>query len=265
MKLQFDKYSVHGNDFLVFDNRESQISTQACCLFKKICARRTSVGADGVILISTEKPDFCVRFYNPDGNPALMCGNGSRAAVDFARKRKIIEHEAEFSVNNVAHRVKFGENQSIGIELHVEDIACKSYAFNYENRKYTGYLCDSGVPHIVFLDLDISDDAFLPFAQHIRCAPQWSPQGVNVNSVRLIDKNTITIKTYERGVEDFTLSCGTGAVASACVVEQEQAMLKPIKVRSEEGTLLITGSDNAHSLWLWGSVTKVYSGIIDDA
>ena len=261
MELHFDKYSALGNDFLVLDNRKGVVSETDCGLFKKLCERRTSVGADGVILITTDEPDFNAKFFNSDGQPASMCGNGARVAVECARSWDIISEEARFWVENIEHRAKINEDLSIGVEIHLKNTSIPSCNIEFRGKKYTGYLCDSGVPHIVFINIDVGNGELLQFVKSVRHASQFEPDGTNVNTIHISDKHTISIKTYERGVEDFTLACGTGAVASAYVGKQVAGLELPAYVQSHGGTLLVTESESPSTLWLWGAVEKVFSGV----
>ena len=261
MELHFDKYSALGNDFLVIDNRNGVVSETDYGLFKKLCERRTSVGADGVILITTEKPDFIARFFNSDGQPASMCGNGARVAVDCARRWSIISENVRFLVENIAHRAMINDDLSIGVEIHLKNTSVTSCNIEFNGKEYTGYLCDAGVPHIVFIDIDVGNGELLQFVKYVRNASQFEPDGTNVNTIHTSDKHTISIKTYERGVEDFTLACGTGAVASVYVGNQVADLELPVKVRSRGGTMLVTESESSGTLWLWGAVEKIFSGV----
>ena len=263
MTLQFDKYSAHGNDFIVIDNRNHTIKSNKE-LFHKLCQRRTSIGADGIILIDTDRPDFTAHFFNADGLPALMCGNGARAAVDFARRLGIITTKARFRVKGNVHEAEILNSSSIGVEIHNESPNIAKHRLMFHGKEYEGFFCDTGVPHLVFINADITVENTLEFARMVRNAPQFSPEGVNVNFIHISDKHNVSIKTYEKGVEDFTLSCGTGAVAAVCVGRNEAGFHLPVKVRSEGGTLRVTGGNNPNSLWIWGTVEKVYSGFIEN-
>lgn len=264
MTLQFDKYSAHGNDFIVIDNRKRTIQNNNNKLFHNLCQRRTSIGADGVILIDTDKADFTAHFFNADGLPALMCGNGARATVDYARRMGFITTKALFWVNGNVHNAKIRNNSSIGVEIHHKSLNITKHRLMFQGNVYDGFLCDSGVPHLVFINANIKVENTLEFARTIRNAPEFAPEGVNVNFVHILNEHNISIKTYEKGVEDFTLSCGTGAVAAVCIGRNEAGLHLPVNVHSEGGTLQVTGGNNPNSLWIWGAVEKVYSGVIEN-
>lgn len=263
MTLQFDKYSAHGNDFIVIDNRNHTIQNNNNKLFHTLCQRHTSIGADGVILIDTDKPDFSAHFFNADGLPALMCGNGARAAVDYARRLGIITTKGRFWVNGNVHDAEIRNNSSIGVEIHHKSLNITKHQLMFQGNEYDGFFCDTGVPHLVFINANITVEQILDFARMVRNAPEFAPVGVNVNFVHISDAHNISIKTYEKGVEDFTLSCGTGAAAAVCVGRNEALIHLPVNVHSEGGTLRVTEGNNPNSLWIWGTVEKVYSGIID--
>jgi diaminopimelate epimerase len=262
MKLQFEKYSAHGNDFIIIDNRKYKLPLKNEALFQKICTRRLSVGADGVILIDTEEPDFRAHFYNSDGKATSMCGNGSRAIVDYAHNTGIVVSRGTFWVWGKKHHFAI-EGNSIGGEIHIESPIIKPQTLHFDTDIYNGYICNTGVPHLVFITSGDIPEATIDFARKVRYAPIFSTEGINVNWVQIIDPHTITIRTYERGVEDFTLSCGTGAVAAVCVCREHSGIQLPVYVRSFGGTLRVEPGNTPNSLWIWGTVEHIYTGIMN--
>ena len=263
MKLEFEKYSAHGNDFIVIDNRVHHLLLDEVKLFQKLCKRRTSVGADGVILIDTDEPDFRAHFYNSDGNAMLMCGNGARIAVDFARHLGIITTQGTFRVRGKKHKGRI-DGSLIGAELYTESRNITQHIIRYNDREYTGYVCDTGVPHYIIIAEDDTPNPTIELARKIRYNPEFNPDGVNVSWVQVIDQHTILIRTYERGVEDFTLSCGTAAAAVAFIGMQQAWLDFPVFVRSLGGTLRVDSGDSPDSIWIWGTVDHIYTGTIAD-
>lgn len=264
MQMNFTKYSADGNDFIVFDNRDGLISPGNDALIRSLCSRRTSIGADGVILIDTDREDFSASFFNSDGLPASMCGNGARVAVHFAHDLGIVTNELRFWVNDTIHQAVINDNDIIGVEIFLNSHGISKKTVSYQDKTLEGYYCDTGVPHIVFLNSTIIESEYAEFARFVRNLPDYREHGVNVDIVETLGANDIRITTYERGVEDFTLSCGTGAVAAAWVGVEYGLVKLPLVVRSKGGSIEIRKEENPNSLWIWGSVVAVYSGEIMD-
>lgn len=264
MDLHFVKYSSHGNDFIVVDNRNHIFDPDRKNLIRNLCRRRTSIGADGIILIGTDRPDFTADFFNPDGFPALMCGNGSRAAVHFASRLEIIENEGNFWVQGKEHKAKINKDGDIGVEIHLKSINITEKVVSYREKDYTGFVCDTGVPHYVFVNLPFSREEFREFAIYTRNLPEFSKDGINVDMVTVKNAGKMEITTFERGVEGLTLSCGTGAVAAVWVGISEAGVHLPVQVQSAGGCIEVCKAGDPNSLWIWGNVSRVYSGIVRD-
>ncbi|MCH7782419.1 diaminopimelate epimerase [candidate division KSB1 bacterium] len=264
MDLHFVKYSSHGNDFIVVDNRNHIVEPDRKNLIRNLCGRRTSIGADGIILIGTDRDDFTADFFNPDGLPALMCGNGSRAAVHFARQLEIIGNEGVFWVQDKRHKAKIYNDGSIGVEIHLKSSNITEKVVSYREKDYTGFVCDTGVPHYVFINLPFCREEFREFAKYVRNLPEFSNDGINVDMVTVESAGKMVITTYERGVEGLTLSCGTGAVAAVWAGISEAGVKLPAHVQSAGGCIEVCKADDPNSLWIWGSVSHVYSGIVKD-
>jgi len=262
MDLHFIKYTSQGNDFIVIDNRNHIFDPDRKDLISNLCKRRISVGADGIILVGTDRPDFTAEFFNPDGLPALMCGNGSRAAVHFARQIEIIRNEGEFWVLGKMHKAMINKDELIGVEIHLISPNITKKIVSYREKNFTGFVCDTGVPHFVFMDLPFSRDEFREFALFIRKLQEFSNDGINVNMVALKNTGKMEITTFERGVEDLTLSCGTGAVAAVWTGISEEIVSLPVQVRSAGGCIEVCKANDPNSLWIWGNVSQAYSGIV---
>ncbi len=264
MKIDFKKYSAHGNDFLIIDNRNYKISGKNTDTFRRMCERRTSVGADGIILLDSAERDFRLQFFNSDGLSANMCGNGSRAGVHFANSLGLIPDNGIFVVNGRKHGAKLDKDGNIAVELFVESDGIDKYEYTYKSKTYTGYSCNTGVQHLVLFNDGIYDSAPLELANMIRYSPEFEPEGTNVSFLKMKDKDNIYIKTFEKGVEDYTLSCGTAAAAASLTAVTILGCSNPVNIHSRGGTLNVTKSPGANSLWIAGLVNCVYSGFVPD-
>jgi len=213
--MRFWKYQGTGNDFVILNNMEGQIEHFAETAIK-LCDRHFGVGSDGLIVIETaENADFKMIFYNPDGSQSF-CGNGSRCAVKFAHDQGIIkENLTRFISTDGEHHAQLLPGM---VELSMHDPSFLPIDFKYDNLPILALaLINTGSPHLVlFLEgkLNISGKEVREHGAKIRYSERFAKEGVNVNFVSIEETNRITIRTYERGVEDETLSCGTGVTAA---------------------------------------------------
>jgi diaminopimelate epimerase len=209
MNLQFSKYEGTGNDFILIDDRKLQFPISEK-LISKLCNRHFGIGADGILLVQhSEGYDFGMNYFNSDGSHATFCGNGGRCITAFANHLGIISNTCRFMAADGIHHATITENngQVMKVELSMQDPVIYSQANNF------CYL-NSGTFHVVkFVDnpdnIDIIEDG-----REIRYDARFEPDGTNVNFARLLKKE-LYVRTYEKGVEDETLSCGTGVTASA--------------------------------------------------
>jgi diaminopimelate epimerase len=207
MEIQFNKYQGTGNDFVIIDDRSNSIELTREQI-AQICDRRFGIGADGLMLLRT-KPDydFEMVYYNSDGNESTMCGNGGRCIVAFAKKHGVIEDSAKFWAIDGEH---FADVNDGNVALGMIDV-------NEVNSVDSDFELFTGSPHyVVFKNKNVSNNSdFVSESKAIRNNNNYKKEGINVNHVTKLDGNAITMRTYERGVEDETFSCGTGAVAAA--------------------------------------------------
>ena len=253
MKIDFNKYEGTGNDFIVIDNRNlSFISDRK--LISAMCHRRFGIGADGLILIEPEPgAHFRMRYFNADGGEGSMCGNGGRCAARFAFMHGIAPSQMEFIAFDGKHQA-FVAGDSVTITL--KDVS------KIEHDGNTCFL-NTGSPHYVeFLNqLDNSDIVLR--GREIRYSSRFEPGGTNVNFVKA-ENDRIVVRTYERGVEDETLSCGTGVTASAiAAVVTGHFDSIPVKVQTLGGELMVdfmVRGGSATDIRLTGSATFVFSG-----
>ena len=205
--MNFSKYQGTGNDFILIDNRNQNFAASNTDFIKKICDRRYGIGADGLILLENETGfDFKMVYFNSDGNQSSMCGNGGRCLVSFAKQLGIIFDKAVFSAVDGSH---FATISDIGIvSLQMKNVS----KVNIENDYI---FLNTGSPHHVELVDDLENYNVKAEGRKIRYSDLYGNEGSNINFVNQIAQNHFAIRTYERGVEDETLSCGTGATAVA--------------------------------------------------
>lgn len=260
MNLEFSKYHGTGNDFIMLDSRNNVVQNLSAEKIAQLCDRHLGIGADGLIILKeSEQYAFKMEYYNADGNLASMCGNGGRCAVEFARACGWIENTCAFEAADGLHRASVLPDGRIRLELRdVQNI----------KKLERGYFLDTGSPHlIIFTDnadhVDVFNDG-----RKLRYSDAY-PDGTNVNFVEIL-KDGIKVRTYERGVENETLSCGTGVTAAAIASSMNsQGNKLQVKVISLGGELLVEflkndDNTNFNEIYLTGSVTKVFEGNIAD-
>jgi diaminopimelate epimerase len=239
MKIPFMKMSGSGNDFILIDHREPFLKEDGLKDFiRKVCRRRISVGADGIILIErSQKADFKWRFYNADGSEAEMCGNGGRCAARFACLKGIAGPSLKFetlagilSAQVNGERVRLEMTNPFGLKLD------QSIIIDGEEKILSSI--NTGVPHAVLFVEDLEGLDTLRLGRAIRYHSFFAPSGTNADFVRLEKNSQLSVRTYERGVEDETLACGTGVVASALVAAFKGMVQSPVSVRTKGGEVL---------------------------
>lgn len=265
--MRFTKMNGAGNDFVIIDNRAGDVCLNAAQIVR-ICDRHRGVGADGILLLekSTNGADFRMRYYNADGGEAEMCGNGARCFARFAKKtagaRDKISFEtpagviaAELSGEVVTLQMSEPKDLRLSIELVVD------------RRKESGHFINSGVPHVVVPVSRVDDVDVRLRGVSIRNHKMFSPKGANVNFVEKRNRKKIAVRTYERGVEDETLACGTGVVASALVFAATEDVDGPISVLVRGGSELSVGfrreGQNFRQVTLTGPAEFVFEGTIE--
>ena len=236
MKIHFSKYQATGNDFVLIDNRSGKYAFSTDQI-KNICDRRFGVGADGLMLIEKHpSAHFNLRYFNSDGTQSL-CGNGSRAAVNMAASLGLVNGKARFEAFDGLHDADI---QADGIvRLRMNDVR--------EVLKAGGdYFINTGSPHIVRFVEDVKSYPVFEEGRKIRYGDSFKPGGTNVNFVQILGQNTIFVRTYERGVENETLSCGTGVTAAALAASFEH-MTSPVSVKTLGGDLKVEFHASASS------------------
>jgi diaminopimelate epimerase len=259
VKIHFTKYQGTGNDFIVVDNREMKYRLQTSQIVA-LCDRHFGIGSDGLIMIEPpqkEGEDFYMNFYNPDGSSSF-CGNGSRCAVHFASSLGIIESNCRFSAIDGPHEAYL--NQSIiGVKMkNVHEIIQKG--------EHSFYL-NTGSPHYVALVSSVEKLDLVQAALPVRHHEDFAPGGINVNFIEKLSAQDIRMRTFERGVEAETLSCGTGVTAAALVFAKMNNLHEEIRVETRGGELSVSFEVNDHNeffnIFLKGPAKSVFSGVID--
>jgi diaminopimelate epimerase len=256
MYIPFYKYQGTGNDFIIVDNRGGILATYAADLVQRLCHRHFGIGADGFIAIQNRYGyDFEMIYHNADGSQSL-CGNGSRCAVHLAKHLGIIDQEACLFTTDGPHQAHIKEGL---IHLSLRDV---SEIETLQN----GYLLNTGSPHYVQQVDDWEHLDVYKAGKEIRYAPPFQKEGVNVNFVRLQEDNKIAVRTYERGVEEETLSCGTGAVAAA-LIAATRGYVSPVTIYTQGGVLQVSFTKELphhfQDIYLIGPASMVFRGEID--
>lgn len=264
---EFFKLSGCGNDFVIIDNLDGAIQNpQVPAQVARLCRRRTSIGADGLILIERSKSaDFSWRFFNSDGSEVEMCGNGGRCAARFAYMNGIAGSSMSFETKAGLIHASVFDSRRVKLEMTDPFDFNLDYELDMNESSLIVSHVNTGVPHVVaFLDY-LETYPVLEKGREIRCHNRYKPAGANANFVRIISRSEMEVRTYERGVEDETLACGTGAVAAAVIAAKKGLAYSPVSVRTRGGeTLLIHFStDNGiGEVFLEGDVRFIYKGRI---
>lgn len=239
MKIPFVKMSGSGNDFILIDHRKPFIDEKHMKTFvQKVCQRRISVGADGLIFVEpSEKADFKWRFFNADGSEAEMCGNGGRCVARFATLKGIAGSNLTFetlagilSAQVNGKRVKLEMTRPHSLKL--------DESLLIEGQLVTLSSINTGVPHAVEFVEDLEGIHVIQRGRAIRYHPHYAPAGTNANFVRPDTNFQLSVRTYERGVEDETLACGTGTVASVLIAAFKGMVQSPVSVKTRGGEIL---------------------------
>ncbi len=261
--IEFWKMNGSGNDFILIDNRDGKVAEEEMGhLVERICRRRESVGADGLIFVThSDRYDFAWKYFNADGGEVEMCGNGGRCVARFAHLKGITGPNMTFET--MAGPVSAEVKGRIVKVLMPDPSGLKTdVAFSREPGWLSVDFINTGVPHLVVQLEDLSEHPVVEQGRVIRYHPTFSPEGTNADFIRVLSPDLLEIRTYERGVEDETLACGTGAIASALVASAKGMVHSPVKVRTRGGEELRIffqkQGDKFSQVWLEGSTSVVY-------
>lgn len=259
-QIPFYKYQGTGNDFVLIDNRGSgHIQGRDTALIAKLCDRRFGIGADGLILLQERQGyDFEMVYFNADGRESSMCGNGGRCITAFAKHIGVISESAHFLAIDGPHDAFIDVDD--WVELKMSDVTEVESGDDY-------FLLDTGSPHYIIFVEDLDDINVLENGKAIRYSKRFREEGVNVNFVEK-KRSGIMVATYERGVEDETLSCGTGVTAAAIAyyLQAPETANRDVSISSKGGRLKVrlqpTDEGGFQNIWLGGSAEQVFSGTI---
>jgi len=257
MTQTFYKFQGTGNDFIFIDNRQELFNKNNTKLIAHLCNRRFGIGADGLILLENDDTsDFKMVYFNANGKQSTMCGNGGRCIVAFAAMLKLIKDKTIFKAIDGLHEATIKNGF---VKLKMQDVT-KVEAYD----KHT--FLNTGSPHHVTLVKDFKHFDVTTHGSKIRYGAPYTREGTNVNFVEQISTNTFAVRTYERGVEDETLSCGTGVTAVAIAMHARgKTKESEVVLNVEGGTLSVSfqKADNLYrNIWLQGPATLVFKGEI---
>ena len=253
MLIEFYKYQGTGNDFIMIDDRNNLFDHNDSALISALCERRMGIGADGLILLRNhDKYDFEMIYFNSDGYISSMCGNGGRCIVSFASLLDIIKNEAIFMAIDGIHKAKIIDGE---VSLNMKNV---DVIDNLSDAIYV----NTGSPHYVKLTNHLSSLDVNSEGKKIRNLPRFKKEGVNVNFVNC--EKDIFVRTYERGVEAETLSCGTGAVATAIALHYTNYYKEEnFHIHTTGGELVVSFEEyrgKYQNIWLTGGVDIVFVG-----
>lgn len=261
MNIHFYKYQGTGNDFIMIDDREKSFPASDTDLITRLCDRRFGIGADGLILLQPHPTsDFYMQYFNSDGRESSMCGNGGRCIVAFARFLKVIHQHTRFTAIDGLHEATIHQER---VELKMSNVQ------TIERRSENTFVLDTGSPHYIeFRNDDIDSIDIVTPARSVRYNTEFKANGINVNFVNALGPDSIHIRTYERGVEDETLSCGTGVTAASIALALRNNDLPgtyTIHVRVMGGWLEVSytiqpDTLSATDIWLKGPAQFVFDG-----
>ena len=253
--MNFYKYQGTGNDFIMIDNRDLSFPKDNTELIKKMCDRRFGIGGDGLILLENHPSlDFQMIYYNSDGREGTMCGNGGRSIVAFAHFLNVFQGKCSFHAIDGLHEAEIKDNI---VKLKMIDVAdIKNIGEDFE--------LNTGSPHFVRYVDDVEQLNVYTEGQKIRYSTNYKSEGINVNFISKISEKEIFVRTYERGVEDETYSCGTGVTAS-CLTFMTQQNISEVKVKTLGGNLKVYAQrcENGigfENIWLEGPAEQVFHG-----
>ena len=253
MIIEFYKYQGTGNDFIMIDDREKEFDLTDNDLIAALCERRMGIGADGLILLREHDTlDFEMIYFNADGKESSMCGNGGRCIIAFAQMLEMIEDETTFMAIDGEHK---GRLMDDGIYLQMQDVKKIEGVGD-------GLVLNTGSPHYIemvdeldYIDVDKQ-------GRKIRNSAPFKKDGINVNFV--LDASELQVRTYERGVEAETLSCGTGVVATAIAMHYANCIEETlVNVKTKGGELTVSFEEfngGYRNIWLSGEASMVFAG-----
>lgn len=259
MQINFHKYQGTGNDFIILDNRLDLYKDITKEQVSFLCNRRFGIGADGLMLLNNKNGyDFEMIYFNADGGESSMCGNGGRCLVKFAHDIGIRKSDYRFLAVDGEHEAEIDPDGIVSLRMkNVTEI----------RTSHGDFILDTGSPHYVKLIRDVMEYDVYKKGREIRYSTAFAAEGINVNYVEQKNDDEILVRTYERGVEDETYSCGTGVTAAALVCYHNENGFNDVTVHTKGGKLTVEydrlHDDRYENIWLCGPAEKVFVGIIE--
>jgi diaminopimelate epimerase len=259
MTIKFYKYQGTGNDFIILDNRTNEYSFLREFQIRRLCDRRTGIGADGLMLLNEKAGyDFEMKYFNADGREGSMCGNGGRCIVKFAYHSGIHRMEYKFIAVDGEHEAEIDMEGIVSLKMKDVDKISK---------KQGDFILNTGSPHYIKLVSDVMDIDVYKKGRDVRYSKDFEEEGINVNFVEQVGDHEIIVRTYERGVEDETYSCGTGVTAAALVCYHNENGYNDVQVKTLGGNLTVEfdrmEEDRYKNIWLCGPAEKVFEGSVE--
>lgn len=259
MDIPFTKAHGTGNDFIILFSEDILSIDLNEDLIQQLCHRRTGIGADGLLLLSpNERLDFKMDYYNSDGSWETMCANGASCAVLYMYRRGLIKNKTSFYAGDGPHDAEIINDNHIRLRM-------KSPQYKTDSIKVEGFEgchVDSGARHFAVPVDDLSEINVFKSGQLIRYAGEFSPKGINVNFYTKLGPHSIHVETYEKGIEQMMLSCGSGSVAAAYHASQTLGLQSPIDVTVPGGELIIEFNDTWENVWLTGIAILLFTSTI---
>lgn len=278
-QINFTKMSGAGNDFILFEHDELQLSSEK---IKVLCNRNFGIGADGILLIGkSDAKDFKVSYYNSDGSEGALCANGARCAVRYLYEKDKIGSKTEFEFVGQTFKAEVIGGESIRQWINPPIKIKRNFKVKAAGQLINASYIDLGSKHLLIFVEDVIVNPLNPkinfknvkdidiekLGRELRYHADFAPDGVNVNFIQTLDRNLLSIRTYERGVEAETLACGSGSVSSAIIAFLEKKLQLPIKIQTYGGAFLEVNFNYLNNkfldIWLTGPARKVFDGSID--
>jgi diaminopimelate epimerase len=259
MNVHFFKYQGTGNDFIIVDNRTKEYNYFSAEQIRRLCDRRFGIGADGLMLLNEKTGyDFEMKYYNSDGKEGSMCGNGGRCMAKFAYQLGIHRNSYNFLAPDGPHEAEIDTDGSISLKMKNVDTV---------KKLHSDFILNTGSPHYIKMVTDVMNIDVLKKGQEIRYSKEYEKEGINVNFVEQIGDDKIIVRTYERGVENETYSCGTGVTAAALVCFHNENGYNDVEVKTLGGNLTVefdrVNDGRYENIWLCGPVEKAFEGTVE--
>lgn len=266
-RIHFYKMQGAGNDFILIDNTTQIFHGDESDLFRSLCLRHTGIGADGVMLLENNpSTDFTLKYFNSNGLPAEMCGNGARCAVYLANQLGLAPSKCSFQIGEQIYNAEILPGRFVRLQMQIPKIllAASETQRLLSNDFKKGMSLNTGVPHLVIeTGRPLDDLDIVGLGRKYRYHEEFKPAGTNVNFVFPEKPNHLLARVYERGVEAETLACGSGAVACAVFANQAYGWNSPISVHFPGGILKVEFEPDYHKIFLTGPVEQVFDGYFD--